>query len=927
VSDAHPEPIGRGPELERLTALLNAAVGGRSSTVLLTGPAGIGKTTLLRTTALRAVDLHGTVLRCRGAEAESDVPFAGLHELLGPILRHVPGLPAPHRDTLGVALGLAAGPPPSTFTVALGLLALLASAPDQDGPILVLVDDAQWLDQGSLDAILFVARRLHAEGVVLVIAARPDPGRGLTDRALGRIDLAPLDDAAARALFRRVAPDRSSAHRIGRILDLAAGSPLALVEIARSPVPPETEPDAWRPTDAIERAFRHELAALPDTTRAALVVLAADERASRAEATAALGALGLSADAVGAAEAAGVVERDGLRWRFRHPLLQAVVRHAAGAPARAAAHAALAATLPTDRAAWHRAAAADGPDEDVAAALERTAAVATSRGDLATAAREMRRAVGLTPDPVAGARRALTAGELTLQTGDLPTARAVVEAALAPPPVDPGLRADLERLRGTILGRSGDPDGRAGRLRDHAARVASSDRPRAALLLLGAAPAYWMAGETDRMERVLDDARDVAAGHDPTLVAMSGLLRSMVRCARGDAAGAEAILRDSRHVLDRDDLPQPGYEVHGSPAQMSVWAERYDRAERYLDRQIERSRREGAITALVYPLAVRGQLELRRGRPLAALAAGSEALALGTDSRQDLIAALAAAMLAQTDAALGREEACREHAEIALRAADRVGATLVTFTADAALGRLELGLGRTDAALVLLERCRATAERTGLTEPNLNRWAVDHVEALVRADRHVDAAAARDVLRDAVARSPTAWGLAAVDRAGALLATDDEAADALLCTAIARLDDAGDAIEAARVRLDLGSRRRRAKRRLAAREPLQQAAERYDRSGAGRWADLARDELRATGGPTGERRAVPVDALTPHELRVALLVADGRTNPEVAADLFVSRKTVEHHLSQIYRKLGLRSRTELARELAGVTAPGSPRPG
>ncbi|MGE4425761.1 MAG: AAA family ATPase [Solirubrobacteraceae bacterium] len=927
MSDGDHEPVGRGPELERLTALLDAAVAGRSSTVLLTGPAGIGKTTLLRATARRAVDRHGTALRCRGTEAESDIPFAGLHELLGPILRHVPALPAPHRDTLGVALGLAAGPPPSTFAVAIGLLALLASAPDQDGPILALVDDAQWLDQGSLDAILFVARRLHAENVVLVLAARPDPGRGLADRDLERIDLAPLGDDDARALVRRVAPDRSSAHRLGRILDLAAGSPLALVEIARSSGLPDDGPETWRPTDAIERAFRHELAALPDATRAALVVLAADERASRAETISALGPLGLPADALTAAETAGVVERDGLRWRFRHPLLQAVILHGADAPTRAAAHAALAGTLPEDRAAWHRAAAADGPDEDVAAALERTAAVAASRGDLATAARELRRAVGLSPDPVAASRRALAAGELTLQTGDLPTARTVVEAALAPPPTDPGLRADLERLRGTILGRSGDPDGGGGRLRDHAARLASSDRSRAALLLLGAAPAYWLAGETDRMERVLDDARDVADGHDPTLVAMGGLLRSMVRCARGDAAGAEAILHDSRHVLDRDDLPQPGYEVHGSPAQMSVWAERYDRAERYLDRQIERSRREGAITALVYPLAVRGQLELRRGRPLEALAAGSEALALGTDSRQDLIAALAAAMLAQTDAALGREEDCREHAAIAHRAADRVGAALVAFTADAALGRLELGLGRTDAALVLLERCRSTAERTGLIEPNLNRWAVDHVEALVRADRDADAALARDLLEAAAGRSPTAWTLAAVDRVGALLTTDDDVADARLQAAITRLDDAGDAIEAARVRLDLGARRRRVKRRLAAREPLQQAAERFERSGAGRWADLARDELRATGGPTGERRTVPVDALTPHELRVALLVADGRTNPEVAADLFVSRKTVEHHLSQIYRKLGLRSRTELARELAGVTAPGSPRSG
>jgi len=909
--------VGRDAEQRRLDALLERAAAGDSSTVLLVGEPGIGKSALLEAARQRCVARAGTALRARGVEAESDLPFAGLHELLAPTLAFLDRLDEPHRSVLAVALGLEAGPPPTPFAVGVGLLGMLEAEPDRAGPLLVAVDDAQWLDPGSLQAIRFAARRLEHEGVVVALASRPTPDRGLDDGTAERIELGPLDDRSAAELARRLAGDERGARRI---VALAAGLPLALVELSRAPadaLSPLDGGEPWRPTRAIERAFRAELRRLPADARRVLAIVAADERISRAELVAAAAALGIGEAAVGAAERDGLVAADGLGLRFRHPLLRAVVLHDAAGGERRAAHRALAAVLPGARSAWHRAAAAEGPDDAIADELVAAARLARARGDLATAARDAAAAVRLAADAGAAASHARDAAELLLQVGALPEAREMTGRALVRPPEDPAVRADLERIRGTALGRMGLPTAGTAALLEHVERIGDRDPARAAILLLSATPTFWFVGDVAAFSGALDRVDALTDGRLPVHRALSGLLRALLAASAGDTRRAIEEARRHEHVLLRDELPATGYEPYASPAHAALWSGDPDHAEALLGQRLAQARREGAVGALVYPLTVVGQLELRRGAGAAALASGSEALRLAQDTDQELLAGLAAALLAQTEATLGREAPCREHAALALDQAERSGAVLTALHARAALGRLELALGRPDAALTPLRRCAADAERTGMAEPNMARWAVDHVEALVRCDALDEAREAHARLEARVDRSPTAWGRAAVERTLALL-TPGPAGEAAARRAIDRLDDAGDALEAALARLALGERLRRERRRRDARAPLELALDRLDRAAAGPWAQRAREELRATGGPTGERRRGPTDELSPQELRIALLVAAGRTNPEVAGELFLSRKTIEHHLSQIYRKLGLRSRTELARELADL---------
>ncbi|MDX8152653.1 LuxR family transcriptional regulator [Patulibacter brassicae] len=914
--------LGRDAELRRLDALLDRAADGRSAAALLVGEPGIGKSALLRAVAGRCRARQGTVLTARGVEAESDLPFAGLHELLRPTLPFLTALGDPHRTALEVALGRTTGPPPTPFAVGVALLAMLEVEPDRGGPLLLAVDDAQWLDAGSLQALRFAARRLDHEGALVLLAARPEAGRELDDGQAERIDLGPLDRGSAVALARRAG---AAEERIDRVLALAAGLPLALVELARASGEALAAPSTagWRPSRAIERAFRDELTAVGPAAARGLVLLALEERATRAELAVAAATLGGGSGDDGLAEAVdrGLLVPEGHGLRFRHPLLRAVVLHDTSAEERRAAHLALAAALPVDRSAWHRAGAAQGPDPALADALMDAAVVARQRGDLSAAARDAAAAVRLADDPARAATHALAAAEMALQVGALADARDLTERALVDPPADALVRADLERVRGTAMGRMGLATAGTSSLLRQVEVVADRDPGRAATLLLSATPTYWFTGDADAFAETLDRVDALSADRLPVHRALSALLRTLLAASIGGTDGALEELDRHLPALEGRELPPTGYEPLASPAHASLWCGGTELADVLLERQLSGSRRIGAVSELVYPLTVLGQLELRRGAHAPALAAGSEALQLARDTEQDLLAGLAAALLAQTEATLGREEPCRAHAQFALEQAERSGAVLTTLQAHTALGRIELAVGRPEDALVPLRLCATTAARTGFAQPNMARWGVDLVEALVRAGARGEAEAAHAQLEARVARSPTPWGRAAVERTHALL-TPGPAGEASLVRAIARLDAAGDALEAALARLALGERLRRERRRREARAPLQLALERLERAGAGPWAERAREELRATGGPTGERRSGPADELSPHELRISLLVADGRTNPEIAAELFVSRKTVEHHLSQIYRKLGLRSRTELARALVEPGARG-----
>jgi len=959
--------IGRAAELARIEELLDEAVAGRSGALVLLGDAGIGKTALCEAAADAARARAMTVLRACAVEAESELAFAGLAELLLPVADAVAALPSPHGEALAAAVGnaaLPAGPQPP-FAVAVALLRLVEtlSAAAPDGTLLLL-DDVHWLDDASLDAVAFAVRRLHAEGVAVLLAARPDPDRGLRTRGLPLLDLGPLADEEAGALLDANA---SGARPAGeeptggagaaplapeprrRLLDAARGNPLALLELSRSLTDEQRRgavalPEPLRPSGAVEQAYRAQLAALPPETTRALLLPAADERLTYARIVAAMERAGLPPAALAPAERAGLlVVHDG-RLRFRHPLLRATVYHAAPFGERAAAHAALAAVLDGDgdeqvRRAWHRAAAAAGPDEDVAAELAAAGAQERLRGASAAAAHALARAAELTPDGGVRARRRLDSARDFTAVGDGAQALAQVEQGLADAGDDDGLRVELAYLRGSVTLRSGQLD--AGqRLLAEAAELAAAEQPvRAAELLLHGSLRHRIVGDYGAMLRDARRARElarraasagpaassavpaaepVATAAEPVataaeVAALAELVEAAVLATTGRLADADAIV--ARHeplllALAPDRLRQ---EVVATPAHVTIWSERWDRAERLLTPMVEHARAQSAPTALIYPLAVRCQLQLRRGRLPQARADGAEALELAVETRQHSLVAFAAGMLCAVEAACGEEDACHAHAAQSIAVCDAVGATAMGMWARAALGHLELALGRPQEALGPLSACARAAAQLGMTQPSVVQWAGDHVEALVRAGRAEEATEALTALTHG---SPTAWAAGALARCRGLLTAGEEG-ERLLRESVERFEQAGARFEAARSLLCLGERLRRGRQRRAAREPLQAAVDVFEGAGARPWARRAGDELRATGQQARPLRGHARDELTPHEHRVALLVAEGRTNPEVAAELYVTRKTVEHHLSQIYRKLGLRSRTELARELAG----------
>jgi DNA-binding CsgD family transcriptional regulator len=389
-------------------------------------------------------------------------------------------------------------------------------------------------------------------------------------------------------------------------------------------------------------------------------------------------------------------------------------------------------------------------------------------------------------------------------------------------------------------------------------------------------------------------------------------MRATALLAYGDVHEAAPLVDAAEAAMLEPDAREQPLEVVGSPIQALILMERFDRADRVLSTLIADARERSNLTALTYCLAQRSFLDLRRGRLPSAYADGSEALRLAEDAQQVAHVAALLGPLAEIEAAMGREDDCRQHAQTVIGLFDFIGAQASGMWPRAALGLLELGMGRPEAALQPLSECESQARATGPANPNLVQWAANYVEALLRAARRDEAAEALHWLDGP---GGSRWAAGARDRCRGLLSGDDEAFE-LFAASAAAFDGAGLVFEAARTRLCWGERLRRSRRRSDSRELLRDALSTFNRVGAAPWAARARDELRATGESVKHGASSPADELSPHELRIALLVAQGRTNPEVAAELFISRKTVEHHLSQIYRKLGVRSRTELARLMA-----------
>ncbi|HEX8105822.1 MAG TPA: AAA family ATPase [Solirubrobacteraceae bacterium] len=919
--------VGREQERAVLARMLEDARGGRSSVLLVHGPVGVGKSALLRDAAASARGLE--VLRARGIESEMHLPFAGLADLLGPVLGLRAELPPVQARALGGALALEDAPVGDPFAIAAGVLSLLGAAAER-GPLLVTVDDVQWLDAGSREALLFAARRLDAEGVAVLLAARD--GEGFDARATGleRMPVHPLDDAAARAVLADRAPDLTPGVR-ETLLAAAAGNPLALGELARALTPEQREGRApvqepLLPGETLVRAFRGRIERLSDGARRALAVAACEESGRADVVAAALAGTGLDAAGVlEEAEAAGLLTTAGGALEFSHPLIRATAFHAAAPAERRAAHQALAAALPAGGAAraFHLAAATLTPDAAVSADVARAAGEARSRGAFAIAARGFARAAELEPDEEARARRMLEAAGASAVAGEAGRAVELADRAVGFTG-DPLLQADLRALAARTRLRLGEVHRAGQALIREAERVETADPVRAATFMLESALAHMVSGTMGAMVEMAGRARDLAGEAAPPIALLATLLIAEAQLALGQSEAGDALLEELAPLLDGPLLMSVPAELVGMAAHSSLWVERFERAEAILDRQVAILRENSAAGALVYPLAARCHLDFRLGRWPSALASGAEAVRLGHETGQESLLGHALGALAEVEAALGHDADAREHAARGVALAEAQGGAAVALYGYGALGLLELGRGRHEEAVEPLLGAERAFGQTEADEPETVRWGPDLVEALWRTGREDEARGRLAELARRADRPMHTGTRAAVERLRGLMAPDD-AYEAHFERALALHEATRQPFETARTRLLYGERLRRARRRTDARWPLRGAMAAFERLGAQPWAERARAELRATGGPAGT--AAPgaaraaTDELTAQELQIALRVAEGATNREVAAALFLSPKTIEHHLGSIYRKLDIRGRTQLAAALAGDASP------
>jgi DNA-binding CsgD family transcriptional regulator len=912
--------LGRQEERERVDSLLAKALARESAVLIISGEAGIGKSALLEDLVERATGL--LVLRARGFETDSELAFSGLADLLRPLLGRIDLIPEAQAEALRGALAI--GPPVEAdrFAVCAATLSLLAAVAEET-PVLALIDDAQWIDASSLETVIFAVRRLDAEGIAVVFAAR-EGETPLLDRAgLPQLLLPGLDVETSTELLTEQTDDLVVPPVAQQLAVATGGNPLALVEIptllTRDQLTGrEVLPDELPVVPTIERSFMRQLSALPEESRVALTVAAATESGGLNEITEALAALGLGIEALDAAEAAKLVLLSDDRVVFRHPLLRTTAYRSASTATRRGAHQALARTAlhgaATPRQAWHLAAAAPEQDEAAAVALEEAARETRHRGGLSESSAAFERAANLTGDDARRGRLLREAASDARLLGQMPRATEMLERAL-PLAREPVERARVQHLRGVIEMWNGSPLRAYELLAQEAERIASIDAGRAVRMLTDAVWAVLLAGRVETGVEVARRAVSLAETADSEQAVARALL-GVGLVLRGESATALSLFSDYYERLSGDLPADADYREVARPAgQVLMWYERYEEARSVLTRAIEAARGASALGPLPYALAELAEVQFRTGDWVAAYASATEAVQLAEDIGQEGVLAYSLACLAQIEAAQGREDDCREHARRALELGHTRLAAAVAY-ATRALGLLELGLGRPDIAVSQLETLAERLGEHGLREPGVIQWTPDLVEAYARTGRGDKADQLLTAFEAAARDAERIWALAASSRCRGILA--ETAFEKAFSDALELHHQTPTPFERARTELCLGERLRRARRRSDARVPLRGALETFELLGAAPWAVRARRELAATGEIVQTGRTPLADELTPAELQVALLVAGGSTNKEAAAALFLSAKTVEAHLGRIYRKLGLRSRTELAARFAGA---------
>lgn len=905
-------------ELERLRALLRSARECDPGAVVVHGEAGSGKTTLLR--AVLAESDGFTVLRAVGVESESDLPYSGLAELLAPVQELRDRIPVPQRQALERALALAEGGVRDRFAVGAATVSLLGAAAERT-PVICAIDDAQWVDLASLEAVRFAARRLAGTGVVVIFVTRGDDEPAVDAAGLETLSIGPLPSAAAREIVSRAADGRLDAALVDQIVATAGGNPLALVEMTESLA--SARLGGWAveplpPGGSAQELFAERIATLPDRAALALVVMAAagDDRVEFVGP--ALSRLGLDVADLEAAEELRLVEIENGRLAFRHPLVRSAAYHHAAPPIRRRAHRAVAATLPPGdrRLPWHLAAAAAAPDEDVAAAMEETAKAARRQGGYFTAARAQQQAADLSPDPQKRARRLLAAAEDTQLLGLTERALDMIDEArrLTDAPTIHSLsrtiHADLEL-------RQGHPPLAREILRNEAGRP-GTEVAQAGLLMVKSAFAAMLAGEVSGWRADAERAYTLLTEAGTPLSRLARALCGVAGIAAGDPRAADELMAATIEaaalpaLLRHEEAPIAGtVEMCTLAAQAWIWLEEWERACALLDALVGTLRELAAITALVYPLTARAGLDYRLGHWDTALAGASEAIELALDTNQSAALTGALGIRAIVRASRGDAEGCRDDAGRGLELSQRIASPLTTTWARNGLGRLAFASGDIDEAIDQLGLARDGSERAGIVEPGALSFIPELAEALVRAGRPSEAGEAIQQYEARAASTGRRLASATAARVRGLLAADD-AIDEPFQRALALHEGVPAPYELARTLLVYGERLRRARRLTESREPLREALSLFEQLGAELWARRARSELRATGAAVPAETPALFALLTAHEVQVAQLVAEGRTNREIAAALFVAPKTVEHHLSRVFRKLGIRRRTELA---------------
>ena len=908
--------VGRATECSRIDSLLDQTEAGRATSLLIEGEGGIGKTALLDYARSRATARGMSVLSCRGVEAESDLPFSALLELLLPLLDTIE-LPSEQKSVLLGALALGPPIPADRFAVSVAALSLVAAA-SEAVPLLMLVDDAHWVDAASLEVVLFVRRRLHDDHTCLLLATRIELPATIERSGLDRLRLSGLDVEASRTLLRD-----SASPLTGRIADplfaATAGNPLALLEVARSPLRDQIVTDVEfglpiRSGPVIERMFSTILDSLSTEQRTALLVVAASIGNAAEPILSALNELSLDGAEVDGLESEALVTISDGRIDVRHPLLRSAAYHRASPAARRAVHRALAAGEARERRAWHLAQAAVSPDEALAAQLDDVAESAWQRTGYVAAAAAYERAAQLTtPGSRRCIERRIASARCFEAGGAFDRAIALLERAAADATDDPHLLAEIAQARARCEIRQGKFTDAADLLLAAARTIEDSDRERTSLLL-GEATLALIPSERGRealetAERAVALARRGGEAHNA-----ANLWLDTVKLLRGENGALEGLrLAEWAETVVFDAQVS---ELISHASHQLFWLEHFERARRLIDRTIEAARAATALGALPHLLAAKAQLEFRTGNWSLALAVASEAVTLGMDIGAPNPFTLA--YLAWVEAGLGHEETCRAHAATAIDIAAPLHLLAALDYSFAALGLLELGLGDPDAAIERLTPVAELEELYGLRDPWVSPWRPDLIEAYIRAGKLDAAEEALARFESEARRAARSCPLAAAHRCRGMLAKRNFAAD--FEEAIRLHRQTPTPFELARTELAYGERLRRARRRVDARTHLRTAARIFDELAAAGWAVRARQELRASG--ESARRGYEADAeLTPQELQVASIVAAGMSNKDVAKRLFISPRTVEAHLGHIYRKLGITSRDQLAMAVASRTRP------